>query len=135
MKMWHWVAALSILLAGCSGEKGAETGSRSRGPGRPLVYASNYPLQYFAERISAPLVDVRFPVPASEDPAFWKPAPEDVLALQQADLVVLNGASYESWLKNVSLPASRLVDTSEGFKEQLIAEEEATTRLPNATSS
>jgi len=127
MKMWHWVAVSSILLAGCSGDKVVETGGRSEGPGRPLVYASNYPLQYFAERISAPLVDIRLPVPAGEDPAFWKPAPEDVLALQQADLVLLNGASYESWLENVSLPTSRLVDTSEGFKERLIAQEEATT--------
>jgi zinc transport system substrate-binding protein len=92
-----------------------------------LVYASNYPLQYFAERISTPLVDVRLPVPAGEDPAFWNPSPEDVLALQQADLVVLNGASYESWLKNVSLPTSRLVDTSEGLKDQFIAQEEVTT--------
>ncbi len=127
MKMWHWVAALSILLAGCSGEDAVETPSRSRGPGRPIVYVSNYPLQYFAQRISALLVDVRLPVPAGEDPAFWKPTTEDVLALQQADLIVLNGASYESWLKNVSLPTSLLVDTSEGFKEQFIAQAEATT--------
>ena len=125
MNMWRWVTALSVLLAGCSGENGAETGSERSG--RPLVYASNYPLQYFAQRISASLVDVRLPVPAGEDPAFWKPAPEDVVTLQKADLVVLNGASYESWLKNVSLPTSRLVDTSEGFKEQFIAQEEATT--------
>ena len=90
MKMWHWVAALSILLAGCSKENGAETSSQPQGSGRPLAYASNYPLKYFAERISAPLVDVRLPVPAGEDPVFWKPAPKDVLALQQADLVVLN---------------------------------------------
>jgi zinc transport system substrate-binding protein len=71
-------------------------------------------------------VDVRLPVPAGQDPAFWAPAPEDVAALQKADLVVLNGASYESWLKNVSLPSSRLVDTSEGFKEQFIAQETTT---------
>ncbi len=127
MKIWHWVAALSILLAGCSGERGAQTGSPSLDPRRPLVYASNYPLQYFAERISAPLVDVRLPVPPGEDPAFWKPAPEDVLTLQQADLVVLNGASYESWIQSVSLPMSRLVDTSEGFKERFVAQEEAAT--------
>jgi zinc transport system substrate-binding protein len=127
MKIWHWVAVSSILLAGCSGERGAETGSVSEGPGRPLVYASNYPLQYFAERVSSPLLDVRLAVPAGEDPAFWKPMPEDVLALQQADMVVLNGASYESWLKNVSLSTSRLVDTSEDFREHFIAQEEATT--------
>ncbi|UCC29413.1 MAG: zinc ABC transporter substrate-binding protein, partial [Phycisphaerales bacterium] len=127
MKIWHWVSVLSILLAGCSKENGAETSSQPQGSGRPVVYASNYPLQYFAERISAPLVDVRLPVPAGEDPAFWKPASKDVLVLQQADLVVLNGASYESWLDSVSLSSSRLVVTSEGFKEQFIAQEGATT--------
>ncbi len=132
--MRHWgvgllilLAALTILFVASLGEEEEEGVGRSGDPGRPLVYASNYPLQYFAERISAPLVDVRLPVPAGEDPAFWKPAPEDVLALQQADLVVLNGASYESWLKNVSLPTSRLVDTSEGLKEHFIAQEGATT--------
>ncbi len=134
MRMSHWVtvlvillAALAILLVTSLGEEKAETGRRSGDPGRPLVYASNYPLQYFAERISAPLINVRLPVPAGEDPAFWKPAPEDVLALQTADLVVLNGASYESWLRIVSLSTSRLVDTSRSFKDQFIAQEEATT--------
>ena len=127
MKKWCLVAALMFLLIGCSGEKGAEKGGQSGGTDRPVVFASNYPLQYFAERISAPLVDVRLPVPADEDPAFWMPTSEDILAMQQADLVLLNGASYESWLKNVSLPSSRLVVTSEDFKEQFIPQEEATT--------
>jgi zinc transport system substrate-binding protein len=127
MKIWYWIAALSILLYGCSGEKPAETQREAEEVARPLVYVSNYPLKYFTERISTPLVEVRLPVPADEDPAFWKPAPEDIQGMQQADLIVLNGASYESWLKNVSLPASRLVDTSGGFKERFIVQEGTTT--------
>jgi zinc transport system substrate-binding protein len=127
MKIWLLMAALSITLVGCSGEKNAETGSDSKGAERPLVYVANYPLKYFAERISTPLVDVRLPIPAGEDPAFWKPSPEDVLALQQAALVVLNGASYESWLKNVSLSPSKLVDTSANFRDRLIPLEGTTT--------
>jgi zinc transport system substrate-binding protein len=126
MKVWYWLAVSTILLAGCSGEEGADTTSRERDGGRPLVYASNYPLQYFAERISAPLVEVRLAAPAGEDPAFWKPAPEDVQALQQADLVVLNGASYETWLNQVSLPTARLVDTSAGFRDRFIVQEMTT---------
>jgi hydrogenase/urease accessory protein HupE len=82
---------LSILLAGCSREDVAEKGAKPTG--RPVVYASNYPLQYFAQKISAPLVDVRLPVPRGQDPAFLAPTPEDVAALQKADLVVLNGAA------------------------------------------
>ncbi len=127
MKVWLSAAALLAALGGCSERAEDTAGMAAEGAARPVVFASNYPLQYFAERISAPLVDVRLPVPAGEDPAFWKPTPEDILALQRADLVVLNGASYESWLKNVSMRTSRLVDTSEGFKEQLIARQEATT--------
>ena len=125
MKVWYAAVMLSILLAGCSGKDVAETGSEPTG--RPVVYATNYPLQYFAQRISAPLVDVRLPVPSGQDPAFWAPTPEDVAALQKADLVVLNGASYESWLKNVSLPSSRLVDTTDGLQAQFIALEGSVT--------
>jgi zinc transport system substrate-binding protein len=127
MKIRHWAILLIILLVGCSGQNGAETAPPPEGAERPVVYTANYPLQYFAERISSPLVDVRLPVPAGEDPAFWKPTAEHILVLQQADLVLLNGASYESWLGNVSLPTSRLVDTSAGFSERFIAEKEATT--------
>jgi zinc transport system substrate-binding protein len=125
MKVWYGAVVLSILSAGCSAKDAAETGAEPAG--RPVVYASNYPLQYFAQKISAPLVDVRLPVPSDQDPAFWAPTPEDVAALQKADLVLLNGASYESWLKNVSLPSSRLVDTTEGLQEQFIALEESVT--------
>ena len=127
MRKWYLATTLAFLLAGCSGEEGADNGGQTVGADRPVVFASNYPLQYFAERISTPLVDVRLPEFGDEDPAFWMPTSEDILALQQADLVLLNGASYESWLKNVSLPSTRLVVTSEDFKEQFIPQEEATT--------
>jgi zinc transport system substrate-binding protein len=127
MQSWHWVMASSIWLVGCSGGDGAVEATRPQETGRPLAYATNYPLQYFAERISTPLVDVRLPVPTGEDPAFWHPEPKDVLDLQQADLILLNGASYESWLAGVSLSTSRLVDSSAGFRDRLIAREEATT--------
>jgi len=47
--------------------------------------------------------------------------------MQGADLIVLNGASYETWLKNVSLPQTKLVDTSAGLTDQFIPLEEHTT--------
>ena len=84
------------------------------------VYAVNYPLQYFAERIGGPDVRVTFPAPADGDPAFWKPSPEQIVAYQKADLILLNGASYAKWISRVSLPASRMVDTSIAFADQFI---------------
>lgn len=127
MKVWFVVLVFVILLAGCASEPEVKKDSTPGESKKPLVYVSNYPLQYFANRISASLIDVRLPVPSGEDPAFWVPTPEDISELQQADLVLLNGATYESWLKNVSLPTSRLIVTTENFTERFIALEEATT--------
>jgi len=109
-----------VFLAGCTdSQEDKLSQSKNEGELRPVVYVSNYPLQYFVKRL-APWTDVRFPAAESADPAFWKPTPEDVSAMQQADLIVLNGASYESWLKNVTLPPSKLLNTAAGFKDRLI---------------
>jgi zinc transport system substrate-binding protein len=92
-----------------------------------LVEASNYPLAWVVERLASPHVEVRFRAAGAADPAYWDPSAEDVLAMQQADLIVLNGASYERWLKKVSLPASRLVDTTADVAERLISVAETVT--------
>jgi zinc transport system substrate-binding protein len=93
--------------------------------GKPVVYVVNYPLQYFAERIGGDRIDVRFPVPANEDPAFWRPSGDSIAEIQSADLILLNGASYAKWVKSASLPKSRTVDTSASFHDQLV-------RMPDA---
>ena len=93
----------------------------------PVVCVSNYPLQYFADRIASSLVNVQFPATVSGDRAYWQPSADDIAALQQADLILLNGASYEKWLANVTLPQTKLIDTSESFRDRLIASEETVT--------
>ena len=35
--------------------------------------------------------------------------------------IIVNGAGYESWLANVSLPASRIVDTTAAVGDRLLA--------------
>ena len=87
---------------------------------QPTVYVVNYPLQYFAERIGAEQVRVVFPAPADEDPAFWKPDVDTIAAFQAADLILINGAGYAKWLKTVSLPKSKVIDTSKRFKADYI---------------
>jgi len=82
------------------------------------VFTVNYPLQYFAERIGGDLVEVSFPAPADEDPAYWAPGPEIIADYQLADLILLNGVSYAKWLERATLPARRLVDTSAGFEDR-----------------
>ena len=92
-----------------------------------IVYTVNYPLAYFAERIAGEHATIVFPGPADEDPAYWMPDAKTISAYQKADLILLNGANYASWVKKVSLPRFRMVDTSKGFTSQLIKTTEAMT--------
>ena len=91
---------------------------------QPTVYAVNYPLQYFAERIGGEQVSVVFPAPPGEDPAFWKPDVSVIVAFQAADLILINGAAYAKWLKTASLPKSKLLDTSRRFRADYIKTED-----------
>lgn len=112
--------AAACRPASTSGGGQSAAGDPAAGRRKPKVYAVNYPLDYFARRIGGDLVDVTFPVPADVDPAFWKPADAAVAEFQQADLILLNGAGYAQWTQLVSLPESRLVDTSASFADKLI---------------
>jgi zinc transport system substrate-binding protein len=91
------------------------------------VYVVNYPLKYFAERIGGNHVEVVFPAPADEDPAYWMPDAKTITEYQRADLILLNGASYAKWVSKVSLPRFRLLNTSASFKERYIVTAEVLT--------
>jgi zinc transport system substrate-binding protein len=85
-----------------------------------VIFTVNYPLAYFAERIGGDLVEVHFPAPGDEDPAFWSPDTNTIAAYQGADLILLNGAGYAKWVDRAALPTSRIVNTSEGFTDHLL---------------
>jgi zinc transport system substrate-binding protein len=91
------------------------------------VYVVNYPLKYFAERIGQAHVNVVFPAPADVDPAYWMPDAKTISDYQQADLILLNGAGYARWVNKATLPQSRMVGTSAGFKTQYLEASETVT--------
>ncbi len=91
------------------------------------IYTVNYPLKYFAERIAGEYAKVIFPAPKDGDPAYWIPDRKIISDYQKADLILLNGAHYAKWTEKVSLPGSKMVDTSRKFKDQYIKTDEAVT--------
>jgi zinc transport system substrate-binding protein len=109
-----------LLLAACKPAPDAPQASASAKSGKPQVYVANYPLKYFAERIGGDAIEVKFPAPGDEDPVFWQPDDAAVAGFQSADLILMNGATYSKWAEKVTLPQSKLVDTSAGFKAQFI---------------
>ena len=117
-----WVMVLLLCTACGEGEKApaAQEGTTAAGH-PPAIYTVNYPLAWMARALAGDAARVVFPTPEGVDPAFWQPDTETVLKYQQADLVLLNGAGYARWIARVSLPGSRLVDTSANYRERLIA--------------
>lgn len=116
------ISALLLLAFPASPSHAGSTASP-----RLKIVAANYPLAYFAERLAGVRATVAFPVPADTDPAFWRPDATAVREMQRADLIVLNGADYEKWLPQVSLPLLRRVDTSAVFRDAYIRIEGAIT--------
>jgi len=120
------VALLSILIILGACEEQVTGDSRLDDHAtKPLVVTSNYPLYYFASEIAGDVVHVQMP-DIDGDPAMWVPGAADIPQLQAADLIVINGAGYESWLAFTSLDTDRLLDTTENIQDLLLPIENAT---------
>jgi zinc transport system substrate-binding protein len=128
------ISLIGLLLlpacGGCSNGGRAPHGGASPDGARGAVLrveAVSYPLRFLAERIGGERVEVSFRAPAGADPAFWSPDAGAIAAMQAADLVLLNGAGYGRWIDRTSLPLSRLVDTSRGFRDRYLTVDRAVT--------
>jgi zinc transport system substrate-binding protein len=113
--------AFTLTLVGCGSDKAPETTPADVEPAAELVvFTVNEPLAYLAERLGSDLVEVVFPAPADEDPAYWSPNAETIAAYQGADLILLNGAGYAMWVERATLPTSKVVDTTAGVGDRLL---------------
>jgi len=108
----------------CTGEA-PDNQAASASHTRPVVVTSNYPLYFFASQIAGDEIDVRFPS-IDGDPAMWVPGGDDLAMLQGADLLILNGAGYESWLAFTSLQGDNILDSTATVEAMLLPIEEAT---------
>lgn len=115
--------ALLLAISGCDGGGGDADVRDPDRAGPRTVAVSNHPLEVMASRIGGPHVTIRWIIPEGIDPAFWNPTAEDVADMQAADLILLNGATYEKWLPTASLPSARTIDTTRSVSDRLIRTE------------
>jgi zinc transport system substrate-binding protein len=121
------------LLCGCDGQSGSDPGrNTSNTSGNSAASAQilvTHPvLLEAANAITATTgITVAAALPNLPESRDWRPRSQYVRAMQQASLVVLNGASWEPWTSRVSLPNSRLVITTQAFTEELITVPDAVT--------
>ena len=82
------------------GEKSPEVITQNAEPALAIV-TSFYPLQFATERIVGDLGLVTN-IGANVDPHNYEPSTQDIVALEQADLVVLQGVDFEPWGDDVA---------------------------------
>lgn len=128
-------SALAALLLGVLGFAACDqvpdqeaSAPAAAAAGAAQVMTTFYPTTYFAERIAAgggtggksDLVRVECPLPPGADPIHWQPSVEVIGRFQSAEVIVLNGASFELWASTASLPMSRVVDTARVFESEFL---------------
>ncbi len=101
---------LAMLAAINSGAEPEEI--RTAEP-RLTIVASFYPLYEFAQQVSGDRAVVSSLVPAGIEPHDWDPTAAEVTLARSADLVIINGAGFESWANRIE---GKIVDTSEGME-------------------
>ena len=118
-----FILAAFILLS-CEEKKNHQETNTSQ---KPRIAVVNYPLNYFTKRIADNIVDIVYPVPGDIDPAYWEPKPQQVELYQNADLIILNGADYAKWIEKVSLPKTKIINSSLAMKDNYIKLQEGIT--------
>jgi zinc transport system substrate-binding protein len=96
-------------LAGCA--------QPSTGGEHPQVVASFYPIEFLARAIGEPNVTVGVVVPPGTEPHDYEPTPGDMAKIADAKVVLLQGASFESWIGNAHAraPNARFATVTDGI--------------------
>ncbi|MEZ6132119.1 MAG: zinc ABC transporter substrate-binding protein [Planctomycetaceae bacterium] len=110
---------ITVLLAGCSSQPSDGLPPVLPDTKRPTVVVTSYALFAMATEIGGDSVTVIWPAMEATDPQLWQPTADDIRLLQSADAILLNGAGYEPWVQNLSLPRSRTIDTSLAYRDRL----------------
>lgn len=76
--------------------------------------ASFYPLYDFALHVAGDRATVTSLVPPGIEPHDWEPTLGDVTRVRSADLLIINGAGFETWADGIG--ARKIVNTSEGME-------------------
>ena len=128
------ILVIVTLVSSCHNSNKKENLSLSERR-KPIIATVNYPLAYFAKRLSGEFADILFETPPNVDPAYWSPTDDQVGAIQAADLILLNGANYAKWTSSRTIPYEATVVTSSSFGDTLIELEEGTSHTHKSGST
>ena len=89
--------------------------------GKLKVVATFYPLAFFVQQIGGEEVTIKQLIPDNTEVHNWQPSLADILALNEADVIIYNSASFEHWFKNDLIPVINssnkiIIETTKGIQ-------------------
>ena len=121
----RWAHGLAILtallvLAGCAPAAPPATTGTSGGTGKRLTFvATTTIIADMAQNVAGDNAEVVSLLPRGADPHTFQPNPRDSQTLARADILLENGANFESWLNKLvesSGTKAKRVVVSDGLK-------------------
>ena len=92
------VAVVAVLAAGCGSSDGGDDGG---GAGSPTVVVTTNILGDVVRQSIGKLVDVEVIMPLGSDPHDFAPSARQAEAMEEADLLVVNGAGFEDGMRDI----------------------------------
>ena len=128
---WRWplvpigLLAVGPLLVGCTAAEGTQPATDPDGA-RVTVVATMSIVGDLAAQVGGADVDVEVIVPVGADPHTFEPRPEDARRLEEADLIVSNGAGLEErWLDDMIARSDAVhVALADGLEPRVLEEGE-----------
>ena len=115
-----------LILNGCSPlSRQAVTLDANRvGEAKLKVLVVESFLADMAQNVAGDRLEIATLIPLGLDPHNYEPAPQDIVRLTESDLVIVNGAGFESWLDKtlnaVSLRPDQIVAASNGLTPRIV---------------
>lgn len=109
---------MGLAFSGCQINKNV---IKDQNHGKKLtVYTSFFTMYDFARKIGGDKINLINLVPAGTEPHEWEPSPKDIAGLENADLLIYNGAGMEGWIDRIlaSISNSKLttVEAAKGLR-------------------
>ena len=111
------LAMVATVYTGAAPQEAASVANN-----KTRVVTSFYPLYDFASHVAGDRAEVSSLIPPGVEPHDWEPTLGDVNRARSADMLVINGAGFESWAEGIG--AKRIVNTSEGIELEVHKGEE-----------
>jgi len=109
----------ALFLTGCAQKPTAGASAHPPAAARVPVAATISTIAALVQTVGGDKVDVTSIVPIGASPETYDPAPRDLVALAQAQLIIKNGAGLELWLdkilRNVAKPSATVLVLSDGL--------------------